>query len=99
METNKVETNKVVETSEMRRVEQEIMGLRARLESMNNNATAVYDCIRNGEVPTKSVAPNQTARKSGDTRFEEMSLQLREDCRSLCDSIDKRFEEIKLLVR
>ena len=94
-----MEEQVVEKASEMKMVEQEIRELRSRLENVNANAIAVYDCIRNGEVITKGILSNQTARKSGNTRFEEMRLQLREDCRTICDSIDKRLEEIRLLVR
>ena len=86
-------------SSEMKMVEQEIRELRNKLENINSNVVVLYDCIRNGEVITKSIEPNQTARKTGTSRFEEMRLQLREDCGTLCDSIFKKLEEIRMIVR
>ena len=100
MESEKIVSSTEEKASEMKMVEQEIRELRNRLENMSNNAIAVYDCIRNGEVPTKGIlSSNQTGRKSGDTRFQEMRLGLREDCGTLCESIYKTLEEIRLLVR
>ncbi|MEK6883231.1 MAG: hypothetical protein AABY22_26630 [Nanoarchaeota archaeon] len=88
----------VEKVSEMRMVEQEITELRSMLQRVSIKSIEVYDCIRNGEVPVTERLAEKNVRKSG-TRFEEMLLQLREDCRPLCESITRNLEEIRLLVK
>jgi len=97
METNEECKEKI---SGLAMVEDEASALRQRLVEIKNNLHEVVYLIKFGNNATTGTDEKEDERSKGETRFAEIHIILKEDCRNnICNTIQENISELIQMIK